>query len=381
MNCQYCYMLYRYSASHIEQNKKLQEAGEQLFNIQQLYLNDKTRNITFNPIHFFATNIKNIITHDSVKLNFSYNKRIPDSIISDELILFTNNHMNNLHITQFFVRYYLDFPNNFRNIFDPNVYYSQNFEIIDKKYELSKLSINDKAALFYVEYGFWKNIHIKIINPWQFIASYPEYNNLKDDVEILAKYFEILSNNNICFKFDPYVYVASNINDFESVINDFNSFEFSDDIRIAKHYIKNGYPKKKEIDSFNMYDYLANNPKYLREILKDENGNTDWNVLNLTKRKVAIHFILNYKKSKSNSFNAIQFVQNNINDNSINIDKKLSIENASKYFTESYIKLKQVRYHESFRYKLGMFCSERVHDSLRTLPLSVSKCFVHIPLF
>lgn len=379
MNKDYTYMLYRYSATYIQSNKSLQECQENLYDIQNVYINDSNRDIIFNPILFFAQNMERILQHSNVTSQYAYDKQIPYKIMSDDLILFTNGYMNNLHVTRFYIRYFYDFDKIHKNLFNASVYYSQYFESIEKKYIDSSLSTTDKCSLFFVEYGYWKKMNISYINPMQFICSVPNYITLENDIEILTKYFEIASKENIKFIFDPFVYFASNINEFEQVFETIVNFDKDDEIKLLKHYINTGYSKKKPIDAFPVYDYLASNPKFIKEILLDCNGCFEWDYISLTKRKVAIHYIRN-KKRQTKCFNAVKFVQENIGCDSINWDKKLSIENASKYFVEHYIKSKQLRYHNSVRYKIGVFCSQRVKDSLRTLPLSVSRCFVSIPL-
>ena len=379
MNKDYTYMLFKYSASYIQSNKLLQECQENLYDIQNVYISDSNRVIDFNPILFFAQNMERILKHKNVTLAYAFDKQIPYKIISDDLILFTNGYMNNLHVTRFYIRYFFDFENVHKNLFSATVYYSQYFESIEKKFSESSLSTADKAALFFVEYGYWKNLNIDFISPLQFICSVPQYITLDNDVEILTKYFEAASKEDIKFMFDPFVYFASNINEFEQVFETIDNFDKDDEMKLLKHYINVGHSKKKPIDSFPMYDYLASNPKFIKEILSDCNSCFEWDYLLLTKRTVAIHYIRN-KKRQTKSFNAVKFVQENIGCDSINWDKKLSIENASRYFVEHYIKSKQLRYHNSVRYKLGVFCSQRVKDSLRTLPLSISRCFISIPL-
>jgi len=380
MNSKYSYILYRYSASHIRTMKDLQEAKENLYYIQKIYINDSERQISFNPIQFFAQYIQLILQHKSVKCKHKYNKMIPDKIVSDDLVLFTNNHMNNLHIVRFYIRYIQEFghaDSNTNCLFDPKVYYSQNFNSIETKYAQSQLCKDDLSSLFYVEYGYWRNIHINVINPLQFICTCTQFIEMDDDVQILQTFFDEIQKKHLKMTFDPFVYMASNIVEYEKLMYaDQSGFEFHDEVRFCKHYIKGGFLKKRDTESFDMYNYMANNTYYIGEVLSDSSGNVEWNILNLTKRKAAIHYLKHYKKCQHNKFNHVNFVQENIANVLINSDKRLSIENAAQYFVESYICSKQVRYQNSLRYKFGIFCSQRVKDSLRTLPLSVSKCFL-----
>ena len=137
--------------------------------------------------------------------------------------------------------------------------------------------------------------------------------------------------------------------------------------------------KKTKIDTFDQFVYLANNPKEIKNILL-ENNIIYWDFFKLSKRNVAIHFIKNRNTCKLNVFNGAKFVEENVSNEVVNFDKKLSIETAPQYFILNYVKSKEIRYHMSKRYRIGLFFSQRIKDSLRTLPLSISKCLYAIPI-
>lgn len=364
-------LLYKYCASNIN---IIEECGENLFKIQKHYVENGDKNsITFCPIHFFASNIRDILNLEKTMITSTkFPCKIPQEIINEDLILFVYNaNMNNLHITQLYIRNYKKFKS---NDFNSKAYYSIYYKEIEGKYKNSKLSREEKAALFYVEYGYWHKLELKFVHPLQYICSYPQYKDMDFD-DCLKQYHTNYDN----ILFDPYIYVASNINDLHFLIEK-DEFSYNTEVRIFKYFIRNGINKKHEINSFNKYEYLSNNIKSLKNILK-EGQLIYWNKQQLITRDVAIHYIREFKanKIKKDIFNRGKFIKQFINDPNVNYDKKLSLENAHVYFVDSYIRSHYVRYTTSFRYKTSRFFNERIKDSLRTLPLQMSKYIVNIP--
>jgi hypothetical protein len=174
------------------------------------------------------------------------------------------------------------------------------------------------------------------------------------------------------------VYVASNVENLHFLVEK-QLKNIDDEIRICKHYIRHGYKKKQDTSTFNMYRYLANNPHEIDNIFQKINA-CNWNIAQINVSDVALHYIHNYKTEKVNVFSSSKFVQEYISDEQVNADKKLSLENACVYFVNNYVKSKQVRYYTSIRYKMGVFFSQRVKDTLRTMPMSISKCFITFPI-
>jgi len=375
MHDEYKYMLLKYCASNIELNAELLNCKEDIFKIQEVYSNESEFNITFCPIIFFATYIEDILKLDNIVIEYDKYNKIPVQIKLNDLILFTHFKMNNLHATILYIRYFNLFKSKTMNT---QAYYAQYYDIIDTTYNNnSNLCINQLAGLFYVEYGYWNKINIKYINHLQYICSYPELINVSEN-EVLQQFFKFENTNKLLF--DPYIYIASNIDqllylfDSEAIIPNCNN-----ELRIFKQYIRDGFNKKLKINTFNHYTYLADNYNEIKNILTEGNI-LYWDINKLSKRNIAIHFIKNYNTCKINTFNAAQFVEDHVSDETLNFDKKLSIETAPIYFVKNYVKSKQLRYHMSARYKIGLFFSQRIKDSLRTLPLSLSKCFYVIPI-
>ena len=157
MNSDFKLTLYKFAATHIKNNKDLQHCRDSLFNIQELYAKSNTIDITFCPIIFFASNIETIMNIDGINISYKRNSKIPHSIsIKDLLILVPGGHMNNMHISQLYIRFYEKF-NKCESI-NWSSYYSQYCEQIHLKYNNLELRNDQLAALFYVEYGFWNNL-------------------------------------------------------------------------------------------------------------------------------------------------------------------------------------------------------------------------------
>ena len=378
MHDEYKYMLLKFSASYITSIPELKKSKEDVFQIQEVYSKANTSRISFCPITFFATYIEDILKLDGVKIEYEKYTKIPKEIKIDDLLLFTFSHMNNLHMTKLYIRYHDFFQ---EKKFNAKAYYSLNYYGINKKYtHLLSFDIEQLAALYYVEYGYWTNPSIEYINPKQYICSYPHLMG-KSDQEVLNSFFEFKDEDEIQMCFDPYIYVASNIEQLTYLIDDDLKYipNGNNETRICKQYIREGFHKKTKIDTFDQFVYLANNPKEIKNILL-ENNIIYWDFFKLSKRNVAIHFIKNRNTCKLNVFNGAKFVEENVSNEVVNFDKKLSIETAPQYFILNYVKSKEIRYHMSKRYRIGLFFSQRIKDSLRTLPLSISKCLYAIPI-
>lgn len=373
MDIDHRYLLYKYCASNPE---VIKECGENLFDIQKHYVNNNLRNnqSVFCPILFFASNISKIINLPGITIKKKIHQ-VPSNIQKDDLVIFLNSsQMNNIHTTQLYIRYYETFKNT-SDIFDGLAYYSQYYDRIDYKYNHLNMPDETKAALYYVEYGYWNNINIQFIHPLRYICSYPEYIDVNDDEFIvLQNYF----NNKSILQFDPYVYVASNINEIGYLFEDVSQ---STENRICKQYTRTGYKKQLSINSFKPYEFLANNIKSIVNLL-NENDVIYWDVFRLNIRDIAIEYIKQFKENniKSDNFNHVRFIEEFVGDTTVNYDKKMNIDNCAQYFVESYIKSNKVRYKLSKRNQIIHFLNNRTQDSLRTIPLSIINCFISLPI-
>lgn len=372
----YKYMLLKFAASNIKTNQNIRDNKENIFKIQEIYSkceNNYTNN--FCPILFFASYIDTILKLNNINIEYSKFSPIPIKITLDDLVLFINYRMNNLHITMLYIRY-IDLFNKLE--FNSKAYFAQYYDLIEEKYQSSKLNKYDLSALFYVEYGYWNKLLLKYINPLQYICSYPEFKGHSED-QLLKIIFEF-NDEKLKLLFDPYIYVASNFEKLQYLIDDETVLPNSNnEVRIYNQYIRDGYKTKNKVNTFNYYNYLANNYKEIQNILVEDNC-LYWNIYKLSNRNISLNYIKNYKNCKNDVFNAAKFVEDNVNDNEINFDNKLSIETAPKYFVINYVNSKKLRYHMSKRYRIGIFCSQRIKDTLRTLPLSITKCFYSFPI-
>lgn len=375
MHDDYKYVLLKFAATHIASNTDIQNCRENIFDIQEIYSNSKPdgENV-FCPISFFAAHIDEILKLEGIIIEFDKYSKVPRKISYNELTLFINYKMNNLHLTILYLRFF----DRFYSKFNSKAYYAQYHELIESKYQTSKLKTFDLASLFYVEYGYWNNLLLNYIHPYQFKCSYPEFTEY-DENDILKKIFEF-NEDHLKLVFDPYVYISSNIEQLSYLLDNETSIpNYNNELRIYKQYLRDYHTKKLKTSSFDIYDYLANNSEQIEKIMTIDNV-IYWDIYRLSKRNVCLNFLQNYKTSKSNNFDSAKFVEENVNDKSINYDKKLSIETAPRYFVINYVKSKKLRYHMSKRYRLGVFFSQRIKDSLRTLPLSVTKCFYTFPI-
>ena len=121
---------------------------------------------------------------------------------------------------------------------------------------------------------------------------------------------------------------------------------------------------------------FENNPKYIKRIMDTLNGHTIWDIYKLTRTNVYKHFIKNHKTYKKCKFNQVKFVKKYVNNNEVNFDKKLSIENASKYFVINYVNLKLVRYETSTRYRVLHYTHKRIVEMFKSLPWNLPKFFI-----
>ena len=372
MELNYKLKLYSYCASH---QNVMKECGEDLFKIQKYYIKDSEKKITFCPLRFFATYIKNIINLDKIHIKMRYDSLLPKEIIYEDLYLFINKkNINNIHIIRLYIRLHENFDTILNDIFDSKAYYSQYHKNIERKYN-KNINLNEekKAELFYCEFGFWNNFKLQYIHPLLFKCSYPCFIG-KSDLDTIEEYFKNYSN----IIFDPYIYIASNIEKLKYLIEDFD-VSSKTEMKIYSHFLEKGYTKF-NTNSFKTNEYLANNPKQIEKILT-YNDRIYWDYNLLTDRNIAINYIKTFMKNeiKKNKFNKASFVKQFILDKNVNINKDLSINNSEEYFIVNYIKSKYVRYTTSNRYKVITFINSRIKDSIRILPMQLSKYVIDIP--
>ena len=310
--------------------------GKDLY-LAQKHQAEQSREIIFDPALFLASN-KTILEKCYTKRNnkiYKFNgqeytilrKNKIDKVVEDQLI--------NLFIDSSLINKCFK-----RDGFKTEEYYAQFFEEINIYFDQEQANV----ALFYAECGFWNKLEMKPINYLQYIASVPELMCM-DNIQAIHYFFQkgVLQKHKLSF--NPHLYVASNW----PLLKDFigpNNCVYEN--RAIKHYISIGYQKGFKYDTFNHWDYLANNIKKIDELCIDNNGKYDYNIINITPSKTAKIF-LKYKGLNENTFDPVSFVKMYVDEPDINYDKKLSINNATKYFVKGYTTNNIVRWRTTYR--------------------------------
>ena len=98
----------------------------------------------------------------------------------------------------------------------------------------------------------------------------------------------------------------------------------------------------------------------------------DYTIHALNDKAVAKNYILHKGVYKTNIFDAASFVKEYIDDYNINYDKKLCIQNAPRYFVESFIRHKKIRWSYSIWYKLVKLSIVRFTESGRQMPFMLA---------
>ena len=120
---------------------------------------------------------------------------------------------------------------------------------------------------------------------------------------------------------------------------------------------------------------FTNNHEKIKELMTNKKGIYCYDITKVNKINVAKLFI-KYKGEDKRSFDPNDFVKLYLTDKEINYDKKLSLENASKYFVQGYITNSTVRWRTTFRYKILQFIRNRIFDGLRQTPIHITKHIV-----
>lgn len=348
--------LYLYIASF---DDVLENFKGNLLDIQKEYV-FSDRKITFNPIIFYCNNVSEILVHSIKKNDNNYYKYKTKSFKILNKGKLTKECINN--IINLYIESRLDGYKWNNDTFDSKSYYSQYYYIIDEYFYKNK-DIEFKVEKFYIEYGYLNKLYLKPIDGLIYIASVCNFTlSEKDAVKI---YFN--SDDKPILNFNPYVYIASN---YETL----NSFVGSDNCVYEKkatmHYITTN--KKYSSDNFNHYEWLANNHDKIKELMTNTKGVYNYDITKINKVNTSKLFI-KYKGEDKKQFDHDTFVKMYLTDPEINYDKKLSIQNASKYFVQGYITNSTVRWRTTFRYKILHFIRNRIFDGLRQTPIHIGK--------
>mgnify|MGYP000911214113 CR=1 FL=1 len=255
------------------------------------------------------------------------------------------------------------------NEFDVNSYYAMFNDLIDNFTMVAADEvIEQKTLVFYITYGYFNNIVLTEINPLIFSASYMDFFKswgIKSENNILDHYYKTYKTDKYKFIFDPIVYIASN---YETMHDFVNCRGNVDEQRATKHYIRQGYTKQIPIGKFDKFVYLANNHRRIKECMKMRDSKILYDINRLTNRNVAQNYLNHKGNAKSDKFNAAVFVKTYVQDENVNIDNKLSNENAHEYFVKAYCNNQTIRYHKTYAYMLSKFLRDRAFDGSKQVP-------------
>ena len=355
-------------------------SDEDMFKAQQQYYSMDNHDIWFDPLIWLCSNAQYFFS--KCKLVYTTkNDRTPCSAFYNNECLFHDNLMKQSSlnvICKFYIEHKCKWP---ARVFDASFYYSMYHESIDLFEEIynvhqqSPKKINNPPLLFYIMYGFWNNLHLKAVNGLVYIASNPSFFVEKYGTytnNALKNYYAEDTKPKLTF--EPFTYAASNHDRVKMLFESCQMCTHENKNRLTKHYIRTGYPDKLSVNSFNKWNYLANNYKRIRSLMpRNKKGQVIWDLYFLTSERVAQDYIKRIQKTNKNTFDEVNFVKTYIDNEYVNASKKLTIENASKYFVIYYVLCKQVRYEKTYTSKLIDFIQGRAIDTMKQIPLNASR--------
>lgn len=355
-----------------------------LYYAQVRYYNEKKSTIEFDPLLWLCKHLE-AFYKDCKIIYANHNDQTPCSVFYKEKCFYHDGTMKQ-HSLSIICEFYIE--NKYKSdsctpAFYVHDYYALHYEMIDKFdsiYTLHKSNtthIHDSIKLFYIMYGYWNNITLQPVNGLQITASNPtmiqKYGVLSN--KSLEEYYKTKEIKKLIFC--PFRYAASNIEKVEHIISTCKMCILEQSDRLTKHYIRNGYNEKLNINSFNKYTYLANNYKRIRMLMKkNKNGKTIWDIHRLTSQNVALDYLKRRHKTKKNVFNEVAFVKEYVDHEFVNKSKKLCIENAAEYFVTYYVLNKDVRYNTTMLSKVLDFIQGRTVDTMKQIPLNASRFLI-----
>lgn len=376
----------KYIASYPILYDKSVSQSELLYKAQHEFYSGGLQNgqyISFDPLLWLATHLNELNLSGKLKL-LKKDSITPHSVIYDNLPIISNYTVCNsmlANITQIA----LSMNTTTELSFSSHNYYNLHVLQIERYIELINTDVvlenTTKAHLFYICYGYWNNILLEPPNVLAYICSSGELiEKFNDDEHQGSLHFY---NIGYPLTFNPILYVASNFNNVEALKQCVNCKGDINIERVCRHYIKYGYKDRLQVDSFDYWSYLANNHKRIKKLLKkiQKTKNIDYDFVRLTPDLIAQDYIRRKGKCRYDVFNAVQFVKTYVDDKDINEDKKLTIENAAKYFIKYYVLLSKVRYHVSFKYKVVLFLKGRIVDSFKQIPFNATRFIVETRCF
>lgn len=360
---------------------------DNIFQIQKYILsNIEDPQVSFDPLEWLARYIDSLSSHKLVNILQTHYTE-PVCMLFDNLCIFKNGkivNINKVNICILALKYQTQLKEKY---FDSRYYYYLYHEEIDHYFTYKNIDISNehKSCMFYCCYGYFLNINLVPICPLEYIASYPQ---LIQSVGLDArKGLEIFMKNGNKILFDPVVYVASNW-DNKQIQEFVDCIGRVDEERATKHYIRYGFVNKLEHDSFNEWNYLANNKSRIKKVLKRCTKNKkkiEFDVFTLTKRNIAMDFIKKRGFQKTNEFDSTAFLKRYVDDvepnEGVNRSKKLTLSNAAEFFVKHYVLSKKVRYESSIWYKISVFLQNRAIDSAKQIPYNAARYIVQTKIF
>jgi hypothetical protein len=342
---------------------------ENQFQIQKHYF--KSISATpFNECLWLASNAERVFGKCEI---LKIKKVMPLNVILKtdhaKYVFIKNYKLQNLQLLQYILEHEFDNVNQLS--FDEESFYFLYKEIIENYFNGNNVNISK----FYIEYGFWNKMKITIIDPYVLIASNDKFINTNiDDNNDVTKTMKIFFDDPFVYKYDfnPYVYIASNYKDLNGLVDCAGKINFN---RVVKHFIRN--PERRFMQ-FDMWEYLANNIKRIEELMdKSENGKVLWDQYKLTPANTAYIFVKHKGKCQHNVFKDAEFIKAYVDDFFfVNVDKKLSLENACMYFVKTYVKYEEIRHKYTIWYRLLTFLQARVFDSVKQVPFNATRFLI-----
>ena len=370
---------------YIASNDELLQSCNNLFEGQSKIFSGENNYIeNFSPYLFIASNITDFFKSEHIDISYNIKRKHPLLPLKitykykeNYYNLIENGRIEDIHSI---TKLYIDLKKNKENVkydFNYKAYYALYNEYINHRYTYV---LNDyckdtltKTCCYFVEYGFWNNMYLKCIDGLKYIASYPDLiNTLRNDEKGgLKHYFDTGLNEGRIITFSPEVYILSNIDKLKDLL-DTKKIKYKEAI---SHYIMNGYYQNFNIDTFDHFEYLANNPKRIRFLLT-KNNELIWDLNKLIKSVVAHDYLINFPNIKKRKFDKIDFIKRYIGDRKINFDNNLSLNNASYYFVKAYVCHKSLRKTLTSWSKFRKFLQNRIEDLLKQVPLNFTKFVV-----
>ena len=374
-------------AKYIASHESLIDSCDDLFQGQQHFFTEgmmKNFSITFKPEVFIASNTRELFKGKNSKIVFNTKKKsnTPHEVFytyNDTQYRLLSNGKFGKQEEYVATTLFLEMSKSKKVSleFNHRGYYTVHNEYIDFRYNKIKSNcgpitdIVSETCLFYIEYGFWNSLFFTTINGLTYIASHRDLINAyrNDENQGLFHYFNTGIHEGKKITFRPEVYIISNIEKLKDLVEN-NEPKLRE---ATNHYIMNGCYQDLPHDSFNHFDYLANNPKRIRFLLTVENGEIVWDFNKRVKSSAARDFLRNYANVKKRKFDAVDFVKRYVGDKKINYDGKLSLQNASFYFVRGYVTHKSLRRTLTGWSRFKRFLNNRLDDGLRQIPLSITR--------